>query len=201
MRNWVSRGRWQGGAVSVAALVLAAGGGSRYGMPKALAPLPDGELFVERAVRTARTACDPVLVVLGAAMVEVWQRADLEGATVVGNRDWETGMASSLRTGIQGLQALGAGIEAAAVMLVDVPGTTPEVLARLLPHAAPDALVVPTFDGVPGHPVLLGRDHWAGVADSATGDEGARAYLRAHEVTEVDCTGLGDPTDHDTPRG
>ncbi|SDN76915.1 molybdenum cofactor cytidylyltransferase [Klenkia soli] len=186
--------------MSVAALVLAAGGGRRYGMPKALAPLPDGELFVERAVRTARAVCDPVLVVLGAAMVEVWQRADLHGATVVGNRDWETGMASSLRTGIQGLQALGAGIEAAVVMLVDVPGLTPEALARVTAHAAPDALVVPTYDGVPGHPVLIGRDHWAGVADSATGDEGARAYLREHAVTEVDCTGLADPADHDTPR-
>ncbi len=186
--------------MSVAALVLAAGGGSRYGMPKALAPLPDGELFVERAVRTARSACDPVLVVLGAAMVEVWQRADLDGATVVGNRDWETGMASSLRTGIQGLQALGSGIDAAAVMLVDIPGTTPEVLHHLLPHAAAGALVVPVYDGVPGHPVVIGRDHWDGVAASATGDEGARAYLRGHEVTEVDCTGLADPTDHDTPR-
>ena len=185
--------------MSVAALVLAAGGGRRYGMPKALAEV-DGELFVERAVRTARAVCDPVLVVLGAAMVEVWQRADLAGATVVGNRDWETGMASSLRTGIQGLQGLGTGIEAALVMLVDIPGTTPAVLTRLAEHAGPGALVVPTYDGVPGHPVLLGRDHWAGVSASATGDEGARAYLRDHEVTEVDCTGLADPTDHDVPR-
>ena len=184
--------------MSVAALVLAAGGGSRYGMPKALVE-HEGSLFVERAVRTARAVCDPVLVVLGAAMVEVWQRADLDGATVVGNRDWETGMASSLRTGIQGLQALGGGIEAALIMLVDIPGMTAEALARISGHAAPDALVVPTYDGVPGHPVLIGRDHWAGVAASATGDEGARAYLRDHEVTEVDCTGLADPADWDVP--
>ncbi|MCW2583556.1 MAG: hypothetical protein JWQ53_2346, partial [Klenkia sp.] len=75
--------------MSVAALVLAAGGGRRYGMPKALVQ-HEGSLFVERAVRTARAACDPVLVVLGASMLEVWQRADLDGATVVGNRDWES---------------------------------------------------------------------------------------------------------------
>ncbi len=185
--------------MSVAALVLAAGGGSRYGMPKALVA-HEGSLFVERAVRTARAVCDPVLVVLGAAMVEVWQRADLDGATVVGNREWETGMASSLRTGLLGLQGLGGGIEAALVLLVDIPGMTAEALARISAHAAPDALVVPTYDGVPGHPVLLGRDHWAGVVASATGDEGARAYLRDHDVTEVDCTGLADPADWDTPR-
>ncbi len=184
--------------MSVAALVLAAGGGSRYGMPKALVE-HEGSLFVERAVATARSVCDPVLVVLGAAMVEVWQRADLDGATVVGNREWETGMASSLRTGLQGLQALGSGIEAALVMLVDIPGMTAAALSRISAHAAPGALVVPTYDGVPGHPVLLGRDHWAGVAATATGDEGARAYLRGRAVTEVDCTGLADPADWDTP--
>ena len=48
---------------------------------------------------------------------------------------------------------------------------------------------------------LIGRDHWAGVAETATGDEGARRYLAAHEVTEVDCTGLADPTDLDVPPG
>ena len=66
---------------TVAAVVLAAGGGRRYGMPKALVEY-DGSLLVERAVRTARAVCDPVLVVLGAQAVDVWQRTDLDGATV-----------------------------------------------------------------------------------------------------------------------
>ena len=87
----------------VAALVLAAGGGRRYGMPKALVRY-EGSLLVERAVRTAGAVCDPVLVVLGAQAVDVWQTADLSGATVLANRDWETGMASSLRTGLDGLR-------------------------------------------------------------------------------------------------
>ncbi len=77
----------------------------------------------------------------------------------------------------------------------------PEALAALAAHAAPDALAVATYDGVRGHPVLLGREHWAGVAESAAGDEGARRYLAAHAVTEVDCTGLADPTDLDVPPG
>jgi molybdenum cofactor cytidylyltransferase/nicotine blue oxidoreductase len=66
-------------------------------------------------------------------------------------------------------------------------------------HAAPGALAVATYDGVRGHPVLLGREHWAGVIGTATGDEGARRYLATHEVTEVDCTGLADPADLDVP--
>jgi CTP:molybdopterin cytidylyltransferase MocA len=189
-----------------AALVLAAGGGRRYGMPKALVEY-GGSLLVERAVRTARAVCDPVLVVLGARAVDVWQAADLTGATVLANRDWETGMASSLRTGLDGLRGWpgspgrwgGGAIDAALVTLVDMPGMTPAALRALAGHAAPGALAVATYDGVRGHPVLLGRDHWAGVAGTATGDEGARRYLAAHDVTEVDCTGLADPVDLDVP--
>ena len=185
---------------TVAGLVLAAGGGRRYGMPKALVEY-GGSLLVERAVRTARAVCDPVLVVLGARAVDVWQAADLTGATVLANRDWETGMASSLRTGLEGLRGWPGRVDAALVTLVDMPGMTPEALRTVAAHAHPGALAVATYDGVRGHPVLLGREHWAGVAGSATGDEGARRYLAAHAVTEVDCTGLADPVDLDVPPG
>ena len=184
--------------VPVAGLVLAAGGGRRYGMPKALVEY-EGNLLVERAVRTATAVCDPVLVVLGAQAADVWRTADLAGATVLVNADWASGMASSLRTGLDGLRGWPGRVDAALVQLVDMPGMTPAALARMAGHAAPDALAVASYDGVRGHPVLLGREHWAGVAGTATGDEGARRYLAAHDVLEVDCTGLADPTDLDVP--
>ncbi|SOC52037.1 molybdenum cofactor cytidylyltransferase/nicotine blue oxidoreductase [Blastococcus aggregatus] len=184
--------------MSCAAVVLAAGGGRRYGMPKALVEY-EGSLLVERAVRTARAACDVVLVVLGAQAVDVWRTADLSGATVLANKDWETGMASSLRTGLDGLRGFPGTVDAALVTLVDMPGMTPEALRAVAAHAAPGALAVATYDGVRGHPVLLGREHWAGVVETATGDEGARRYLTSHDVTEVDCTGLADPADLDVP--
>jgi molybdenum cofactor cytidylyltransferase/nicotine blue oxidoreductase len=167
-------------------------------MPKALVEY-EGSLLVERAVRTARAVCDPVLVVLGARAVEVWQRADLDRATVLANRNWESGMASSLRTGLDGLRGWPGRVDAALVTLVDMPGMTPVALQRLAALAAPDALAVATYDGVRGHPVLLGREHWAGVVETATGDEGARRYLAAHHVAEVDCTGVADPVDLDVP--
>ena len=185
-------------APGVAAVVLAAGGGRRYGMPKALVEYR-GSLLVERAVATARAVCDPVLVVLGAQAADVWRQAQLDGVVLLANRDWETGMASSLRTGLDGLRGWPGRIDAALVLLVDMPGMTPAALERMAEHAAPDALAVATYDGVRGHPVLLGREHWAGVAETASGDEGARRYLAAHGVTEVDCTGLADPTDLDVP--
>jgi len=187
--------------VTVAAVVLAAGGGRRYGMPKALVEY-EGSLLVERAVGTAQAVCDPVLVVLGAQAVDVWRAARLENAILLVNEEWQTGMASSLRTGLEGLRALpGASVDAALITLVDMPGMTPAALERMAGYAAPDALAVATYDGVRGHPVLLGREHWAGVVETATGDEGARRYLAAHDVTAVDCTGLADPADHDVPPG
>jgi molybdenum cofactor cytidylyltransferase/nicotine blue oxidoreductase len=167
-------------------------------MPKALVEY-DGSLLVERAVRTARLVCDPVLVVLGARAVDVWRQADLDGATVLANQDWETGMASSLRVGLDGLRGWPGRVDAALLLLVDMPGMTADALRRVAEHASPDALAMATYDGVRGHPVLIGREHWAGVVATATGDEGARRYLAAHDVVEVDCTGLADPTDLDVP--
>ena len=184
--------------MSIAAVVLAAGGGRRYGMPKALVEY-EGSLLVERAVRTASAVCDPVLVVLGAQAVDVWRTADLGGAMVLANKDWETGMASSLRTGLDGQRGWPGRVDAALLLLVDMPGMTPQALERMAEHAAPSALAVATYDGVRAHPVLIGREHWAGVAETATGDEGARRYLGDHSATVIDCTGLADPADLDVP--
>src|SRR3954468_327759 len=161
---------------TVAGLVLAAGGGRRYGMPKALVEY-EGSLLVERAVRTAREVCDPVLVVLGAQAVDVWRTADLDGATVLANKDWETGMGSSLRTGLDGLRGWPGRGDAALVTLVDMPGMTAEALREVAGHAAPHALAVAARPGVRAHPVLLGRNRGAGVIETLTGDEGARRYL------------------------
>src|SRR6476646_6124174 len=124
-------------------------------MPKALVEY-EGSLLVERAVRTARAVCDPVLVVLGAQAVDVWRRADLDGATVLANKEWETGMASSLRTGLGGLRGWPGRVDAALILLVDMPGITPAALERLVGEASPNALAAASYDGVRGHPVLIG---------------------------------------------
>jgi CTP:molybdopterin cytidylyltransferase MocA len=91
---------------------------------------------------------------------------------------------------------------AVVVTLVDQPHLTPEAVRRVARDATAGALAVATYaDGRRGHPVLLGRDHWAGVAATATGDRGARDYLRAHDtaVRLVDCADVADDTDVDLP--
>jgi nicotine blue oxidoreductase len=184
---------------AVAGLVLAAGEGRRYGGPKALVEL-GGRLLVERAVGVlTEGGCAPVTVVLGASADEVARRADLTGTRTVLNPEWPTGMGSSLRVG---LAALASGhADAAVVLLVDTPGIGAAAVRRLAAYAAPDAIAVATYGGRPGHPVLLGRRHWAEVARLAEGDAGARAYLVAHPelVTPVPCEDIADGTDVDVP--
>lgn len=185
--------------IRVAGLVLAAGEGRRYGMPKALVE-HDGRLLVERAHATVRDGgCEPVVVVLGARAEEVRTRADLSGTRTIDNRAWPTGMGSSLRAGLSALDDVP--VDAALVLLVDTPGVTAGAVRRVLEHAGPHALVMATYQGRPGHPVLLGREHWPEVYRMAVGDVGARRYLAAHPemVTTVDCADIADGTDMDRP--
>ncbi|MDT0187748.1 nucleotidyltransferase family protein [Microbacterium sp. ARD31] len=175
-------------------LLLAAGAGERFGGPKALARDDDGTSWLLRSVQALRP-CAEIVVVLGA---EAEQAAALLPMSVVRVRaeDWADGMGASLRAG---LEALGpTGHDAALVSLVDLPDVDAAVVARLLGHGSgSDVLARAAYDGVPGHPVLLGRDHWDGVVATAVGDRGARDYLAANEVALVECGDLATGADVD----
>ncbi len=185
-------------APTPAGLLLAAGAGSRMGMPKALVHDERGS-WLKRAVEVLREGgCDPAVVVLGAAT----EAADLlDGSvTVVVAQDWADGMGASLRAGLAAVAGLGPDVPSVVVSLVDLPDLVPGVVARVVggAGAAAGALARAAYDGVPGHPVLLGRDHWAGVAAAATGDRGARDYLASAEVLLVECGDLASGRDVDT---
>jgi nicotine blue oxidoreductase len=183
--------------MEIAGLVLAAGAGSRFGMPKALVAYR-GRLLVERAAQTlAEAGCARTVVVVGAGSDRV--RAAAPGLELAENPQWASGMASSLLVGLAALRDGKAG--AAVVLLVDMPGVSPDAVRRISTASTPATLAMGGYGDRRGHPVLLGRDHWAGVAASATGDRGARDYLRAHaevlRVVPVD--DVADDFDLDTP--
>ena len=195
---------------TVAGILLAAGEGSRFGGPKALVEL-DGQTLAERGVGLLRAGgADPILVVTGATEVQI------PGTHTVYNPEWRTGMGSSLRAALNALTSPenaspedaspdDAGPEdvgAVVVALADQPLVGPESVARLIAaYRAGASVAVAAYDGQPRNPVLLAREHWPEVIATATGDTGARAFLRARAdlVSLIECGDTGRPDDIDTP--
>ncbi len=196
-------------APRVAGLVLAAGAGNRYGTPKALVVDGSGEPWLVHAgLALEAGGCDPVLVVLGAggAQAESLLRAAAAGfdrpdrLRVVHAENWAEGLSASLDAGLAGLQGREyTTVTAVALVPVDVPDLDAAIVRRLVDGAAPHTLRQAHFGGRPGHPVVIGREHWAPLRASLAGDTGARPYLVAHDVTAVACDDLGSGLDVDEP--
>ncbi|HET8977159.1 MAG TPA: nucleotidyltransferase family protein [Solirubrobacteraceae bacterium] len=175
----------------VAGLVLAAGGGTRFGAaPKLLADL-GGRPLLEWAVRAqcGVPELERVVVVLGAHAHQIVSRVRFGRAEVVVCEQWESGQAASLRRGLAAL----AGVGTVIVTLGDAPLITPAVIARFLGEPP---LTRATYQGRPGHPVVLGRVQMEALT-GLSGDRGARDLLRGGPVIEVGhlCSGR----DVDTP--
>ncbi|BDZ63685.1 4-diphosphocytidyl-2C-methyl-D-erythritol synthase [Agromyces mangrovi Wang et al. 2018] len=179
-------------------VVLAAGGGSRMGRPKALVREPDGTPWVEQSVRMLRAAgCPSVLVVLGAE-ADAARELVPSDATIVVHPGWRRGLGSTVRAALEA--AAGTPADAVLLTLVDLPGLPAGVGRRVLDAAADDpsaSLARAVFRGRPGHPVLIGRAHWPGLRADLHGDEGAGAYLRTHGAVAVECGDLADGLDRD----
>lgn len=177
---------------NTAAILLAAGAGRRYGMPKAL--VGDGA-WLRHGVEVLSAAADPVIVVLGAQAQDAQPLVPV-GARVVVAPDWAEGMGASLRAGLQALTDE----DAVLIHLIDLPDVGPEVVRRVASHASPTAVARAVYRGSEGHPVLLGREHWADLATSLQGDRGARDWLAAHaDVVRVECGDLAVGSDVDRP--
>lgn len=191
--------------MSVVGLVLAAGGGSRMGGPKAVVEYR-GEPLITSAVRTAFAGgCDLVCAVLGAETERAASYAEAAGAFVTVNEAWADGMGVSLRAGLDAIEHAVPEASAALVLLVDQPDITAEAIAAVLgARTVPDdeaVLAAAVYEGQRGHPVLIGRAHWSALRPTLTGDVGARAYLREHrdELILVPCDAVADPRDLDRP--
>jgi nicotine blue oxidoreductase len=195
---------------SVAGIVLAAGAGRRMGTPKGLLRTADGTAWVARAVTVLDGGgCAPIVVVTGAEAERVKALVPEPGETVTA-LDWDEGMGASLRAGLRAVTERAPAATAVIITLVDTPGVTAPTVARLYRLAGTggtQVLARAGYNGVPGHPVLIGRDHWAGVIEAATGDAGARRYLadraadRAADrtVVLVESADVGSGADLDTP--
>ncbi len=183
---------------AVAAVVLAAGGGSRFAGPghKLLAPFR-GRPVVEWALRAAAASgCGATLVVTGAVdLAPVLEAAGLaDRVTPVANPAWAEGQATSVAAALAAVAA--GGFDSAVVGLGDQPLIPARAWQLVATSALDHPLAVATYGGRRRNPVRLDRVVWPDVA--VVGDEGARGLLaRSPElVAEVPCP--GEPADVDT---
>ncbi|MDQ4500723.1 nucleotidyltransferase family protein [Sinomonas sp. ASV322] len=188
----------------VAGILLAAGAGRRFGGPKALASSPETGSWLQRGVELLTAAgCAPVVVVLGASADEALALLPDDPRVVpIVAEGWAEGVGASLRAALELLAGRHRTIVAALVTLVDLPRLDGEALARVAGGAVgPSSLRRAIYGNTPGHPVLIGREHWGPLGAILAGDVGAGPYLRAHAAEPVDCTGLGGDEDIDRQSG
>lgn len=184
----------------VAAVVLAAGGSSRWGEgSKLLAPLGEGTLL-EGALGSAREAgLRPILVVLGHRAGEL--RAVLPGDAVpVEHPAWREGRASTVAAGVRAARER-EGVGAAALLLGDEPRVSPGVIraAVALWRDEGAELVRTVYGDRPGHPVVVDRSRFEDLV-GLTGEEGVRRYLeRNAEAVRLLRVEEPGPDDVDTP--
>ena len=164
----------------ISALVLAAGGSSRLGSPKQLLPWGDTTLLGHVLDSLRELPFDEIFVVIGAAGDEILDQVDLSDATVIENPEWEEGMASSLRVGLDAVLRLSRA-EAVGIFLGDQPDISEEVVTGLLEarRSTKRQAIVPKYRYVWGNPVVIERSLWPRLM-SLNGDEGAKRLLQAH---------------------
>lgn len=179
----------------VTGLILAAGEGTRFGPESKLLADLHGRPVVEHAIAAQCEVAElqRVAIVLGAEAQQVLERVDLMRAEPAICPDWQEGQAASLRFGMS-LLVEQAGASRVVVTLGDEPLIGSATVARFASEPAGTRAV---WNGRPGHPVVLGREHLEAIRGLA-GDHGARELLR--DAVEIECAEMGGAgLDIDTP--
>lgn len=164
----------------IAALILAAGPSTRLGRPKQLEPWGGTTLLGSILDDIGRAPVDEIWVVVGANMESVLEGVDLGEAGLIENPEWEEGIASSIRAGLDALHRLSKA-EWAMLVLGDQPGIDPEVVIALVnkTRKTHSTVIVPKYRYARGTPMLIARSLWSRFI-SIEGDADPVELLKAH---------------------
>ena len=187
--------------MSVAVIILAAGGSSRLGRPKQLLKYRN-ETLLNRAIRLAHeTGASPVVAVLGANYESI--RASIEDRTSIPvyNDHWRQGIASSIHEGVRALSVCAPDAASVLLMGCDQPRLTAEHLRALFEAstaAEAQAIVTSTYAGAHGVPAVFPRSTFAELR-ALRGDKGARSIIERGDFTVIDVEFAGGEVDIDSP--
>lgn len=158
-----------------------------------------GQTLIRRAAETALASlCRPVVVVLGANAVAIGSELELP-VIVTRNREWETGMASSIRAGFEAVIAADAHVEGIVIMLCDQPFVNAELIDTLIERRRETRkkIVAAEYNNTRGVPALFARELFAEIR-RLSGQEGARQIIRNHPDEIVIVPFAGAAIDIDT---
>jgi molybdenum cofactor cytidylyltransferase len=170
------------------AIILAAGGSRRFGRPKQLVAF-QSESLVHRSVRVATEAgITSIAVVAGESMDAIKGEVRETSAAVVENRDWELGLGTSIRCGLQNLRASVPDLEAVVIIACDQPFVEASIIAALLEERQRSGkpIVASSYAGTLGIPALFDRSCFEELL-ALPDDSGAKALIesRQHEVAQI----------------
>jgi len=168
-----------------AAILLAAGDSSRLGKPKQLL-LYKGRTLLQNALSTAISSrLNPIIAVLGADATFIGKKIEETNIHIVYNPEWQEGIASSIRRGIQELEKMDPGADAAIIMVCDQPHITSSLLNDLLmvQQQTKKPIAASHYNGVPGTPALFHKTIFPELL-LLKGDKGAGSILR-QQVSRV----------------
>jgi molybdenum cofactor cytidylyltransferase len=172
----------------IGGLLLAAGGSQRMGTPKQLLEFEGKTLLCRSAETLAKSKCALVVVILGAeAERSKAEIANLPVSAIV-NDDWESGMSSSIRTGLEKLLELKPEIDAVMITLCDQPFVTTEKIDLFVNAFADDisAIIAARYNEVLGVPALFAKSMFGDLL-ALEGDKGARDLIRKSDsVVSID---------------
>jgi CTP:molybdopterin cytidylyltransferase MocA len=165
-------------AMTVAAIVLAAGGSQRLGQPKQLL-VHKSETLIARALRLAAEAgASPVFAVLGAESDIIRRAIGKSEAIVVENADWQRGIATSIHEGIRALEDHSPGAHGVLLLGCDQPRLEANHLRALIGafDAQGEVIAASAYADIQGIPAVFPRTAFAGLL-ALRGDRGARALI------------------------
>lgn len=170
--------------MKAALIILAAGCSSRMGSPKQILYMADGRFLLQNAIEAGRASrCSPIVLVLGAQFELLHGYFAGGDLLIVQNKDWQAGIASSIKSGLNFLQAKYPETEAVIISVADQPYLNAAVLEKI--GAAYESscrlgepkIVASSYEGIIGVPALFPRLHFE-LLYGLEGDRGAGSLLR-----------------------
>lgn len=185
----------------VGAVILAAGSSSRMGRPKQTLQFQGKSLIRRVAMAALEASCRPVVVVIGANAELSRRELDQLDVREVFNPDWESGMGSSVRVGIDGLISTEPNVTAAVLLLCDQPHVTSDLIASLIEahQTTGRSVIASTYAGSFGVPALFSRTLFTELTQLA-GSSGAKEVIKRHSSAAHFLPFPEGEIDVDTPR-